>query len=85
MDLAVIRMLECFGKIQDFVVAEDIKSEQAASGRMFKEWSFSKEWNVKVKKKEKQQEVYDQIEPKAEVGASQHSSRREMINSISNP
>lgn len=55
MDLAVIRMLECFGKIQDFVVAEDIKSEQAASGRMFKEWSFSKEWNVKVKKKEKQQ------------------------------
>lgn len=37
MDLAVIRMLECFGKIHDFVVAEDIKSEQAASGRMFKE------------------------------------------------
>lgn len=78
MDLAVIRMLECFGKIHDFLVAEYIKSEQAASGGMFKEWSFSNEWNVKVKKKEKQQEVCDWIEPEAEVGASQHSSRREI-------
>lgn len=50
MDLAVLRILECFGKIHDFIVAEDIKSEQAASGGMFKQWSFSKEWNMKVKK-----------------------------------
>lgn len=37
MDLAVLRILECFGKIHDFIVAEDIKSEQAASGGMFKQ------------------------------------------------
>lgn len=43
------------------------------------------ECESKEERKTAEQEVYDQIEPKAEVGASQHSSRREMINSISNP